>query len=161
MRKGECHLHSLACRVMAEEFECHDDWGVFHKWRSLICTYFGLGTILKWRPGIGVGVTQRHCVFKPITWYAKSRATKSIPGLYGMEANTLCFICLCKYYFGLGVTVIIKIKFHPCYPISFDWFSWDEAKKIETKIENWWTQKKLSFSNSPIFNFRTMQIWKH
>ena len=34
-----------------------------------------------WRPGIAVSVTQRHC-FKPITWYAKSRTTKSIPGLY-------------------------------------------------------------------------------
>ena len=27
-------------------------------------------------------MTQRHFVFKPISWYAKSRATKSIPGLY-------------------------------------------------------------------------------
>ena len=43
-------------------------------------SFFSL--FLLWRPGIGVGVTQRHCVFKPITWYAKSRATKSIPGLY-------------------------------------------------------------------------------
>ena len=25
---------------------------------------------------------QKHCVFKPITWYPKSRTTKSIPGLY-------------------------------------------------------------------------------
>ena len=40
-------------------------------------------------PGIGVvgvGVTQRHCVFKPFT---KSRATNSIPGLY---RNRICSI---------------------------------------------------------------------
>ena len=37
---------------------------------------------IQWRPGIGIYMTQRHCVFKPITWYAKSRTTKSIPGLY-------------------------------------------------------------------------------
>ena len=29
-----------------------------------------------------VYVTQRRYVFKPITWYAKSRSPKSIPGLY-------------------------------------------------------------------------------
>ena len=36
----------------------------------------------QWRPGIALRVTQRQPAFKPITWHAKSRTTKSIPGLY-------------------------------------------------------------------------------
>ena len=40
-----------------------------------------------WRAGIAVNVTQRRSVFKPITWYAKSRTTKSIPGLYSFCNN--------------------------------------------------------------------------
>ena len=28
---------------------------------------------------------QETLCFKPITWYAKSRTTKSIPGLYALE----------------------------------------------------------------------------
>ena len=35
-----------------------------------------MACLFKWRPGIGIYVTQRHCVFKLIT--AKSRTTKSI-----------------------------------------------------------------------------------
>ena len=38
-------------------------------------------------------MTQRHCVFKPITWYAKSRTTKSIPGLYCKTISQV-FKCL-------------------------------------------------------------------
>jgi len=35
-----------------------------------------------WRPGITQGVIQRQAAFKLITLHAKSRTTKSIPGLY-------------------------------------------------------------------------------
>ena len=51
----------------------------------------------EWRAGIGVNVTQRHCVFKPITWYAKSRTTKSIPGLYTPK-RTPSKWCHCRTY---------------------------------------------------------------
>ena len=59
MRKGECHLHPLACRVMAEEFECHDDWGVFHKWRSFICTSLYM-CCMKYKKGIASWNMQWH-----------------------------------------------------------------------------------------------------
>ena len=37
---------------------------------------------IEWRPGIALGVTQKQPAVKLITWHAKSRTTKSIPGLY-------------------------------------------------------------------------------
>ena len=88
----------------------------------------------------------------------------------GMEANTLCSICLCKYYFGLGVTVIIKIKFHPCYPISFGWFSWDEAKKLKQKLRIGGLKKteffkfvnfqfSNNFQNLKNANLKTLSAW--
>ena len=46
-----------------------------------------------WRREIGVSVTQKHCVFKPIMWYAKSRTTKSISGLW----YTVCSSCKCTH----------------------------------------------------------------
>ena len=49
---------------------------------SLPLFFFNYNEFWTGWPGIGVSVTQRHCVFNPITWFVKSRTTKSIPSLY-------------------------------------------------------------------------------
>ena len=60
-----------------------------------------------WRPGIGVSVTQRHCVFKPIKWYTKSRTTKSIPGLYDIIGFSCSFN---QFRITTGKCHLLKIK---------------------------------------------------
>ena len=40
-----------------------------------------------------------------------------------------------KCYFGLKTRIIIKISTHPCYPINFEWFSWEWSKKQNVRLK--------------------------
>ena len=81
-----------------------------------------------WRPGIALGVTQRQPAFKLITWHAKSRTTKSIPGLY-------------NYFFSILGAVLFLLVMSNLFRTSFSdpgiipRATHQEAQDIERQME--------------------------
>ena len=67
-------------QVYQNQSEHHLMVHILHRseWPGFAVYYVNLVFLKTWRPGIAVSVTQRHYVFKIITWYAKSRPTYQV-----------------------------------------------------------------------------------
>merc|ERR1712051_898216 len=85
-----------------------------------------------------------------VFWAVLTYLPTLIRCFYYISLFTVLCISVCPRPKRLETRVIIKISTHPCYPRTFDYFSWDKAKKkifFKKKIPKWPTQKNLILPN--------------
>ena len=85
----------------------------------LLLFMISIRTNLLWRPGIALGVTQRQPAFKLIKWHAKSRTTKSIPGLY-IKKKSYNFCDQCYHSLDLKCFYQIPLTWWKTYEAGYD-----------------------------------------
>ena len=120
-----------------------------------------------WRPGIALSVTHRQPAFKLIMWHAKSRTTKSIPGLYNIVLCLLarfgCQKCFVDPWFksqSCGFWIFISTLFWQWWQEDNNWSSagqisisllclWDTYKWNGNLGEKWY----LVIRNFDVGNF--------